>query len=29
MKRIEAIIKPAKLEEVESALQKMGIEDFM
>jgi nitrogen regulatory protein PII len=29
MKRIEAIIKTAKLEEVESVLQKMGIEDFM
>jgi nitrogen regulatory protein PII len=29
MKRIEAIIKSAKLEEVESALQEMGIEDFM
>lgn len=29
MKMIEAIIKPAKLFEVESALQEMGIEDFM
>jgi nitrogen regulatory protein P-II 1 len=29
MKRIEAIIKPAKLEEVESALQEIGIEEFM
>jgi nitrogen regulatory protein P-II 1 len=29
MKLIEAIIKPVKLEEVESALQKIGIEEFM
>ena len=29
MKLIEAIIKPVKLEEVKSALQKIGIEDVM
>ena len=29
MKLIEAIIKPVKLQEVESALQKIGIEEFM
>ncbi|MFA6498315.1 MAG: P-II family nitrogen regulator [Desulfurivibrionaceae bacterium] len=29
MKLIEAIIKPVKLEEVESALQKIGVEEFM
>jgi nitrogen regulatory protein P-II 1 len=29
MKLIEAIIKPVKLDEVKSALQKMGIEDIM
>jgi nitrogen regulatory protein P-II 1 len=29
MKMIEAIIKPVKLEEVRSALKKIGIEDFM
>ena len=29
MKLIEAIIKPVKLEEVESALRKIGIEEFM
>jgi nitrogen regulatory protein P-II 1 len=29
MKRIEAIIKPVKLEEVRSALQKIGIDEFM
>ncbi len=29
MKMIEAIIKPVKLEEVESALQAMGVEEFM
>lgn len=29
MKLIEAIIKPVKLEEVESALQKIGIDEFM
>ena len=29
MKLIEAIIKPVKLDEVESALKKIGIEEFM
>jgi nitrogen regulatory protein P-II 1 len=29
MKLIEAIIKPVKLDEVKSALAKIGIEDFM
>lgn len=29
MKLIEAIIKPVKLEEVRSALQNLGIEEFM
>jgi len=29
MKMIEAVIKPVKLEEVTSALEKMGIADFM
>ena len=29
MKLIEAIIKPAKLDEVKSALQKIGIEEIM
>jgi nitrogen regulatory protein P-II 1 len=29
MKMIEAVIKPVKLEEVTSALEKMGIVDFM
>jgi len=29
MKLIKAIIKPAKLEEVKAALQKIGIEEFM
>jgi nitrogen regulatory protein P-II 1 len=28
MKMVEAIIKPAKLDEVKSALQKIGIEDI-
>ena len=29
MKLIEAIIKPVKLEEVESALAEIGVEDYM
>jgi nitrogen regulatory protein P-II 1 len=29
MKLIEAIIKPVKLDEVRSALEKIGIDDFM